>query len=75
MFLSDFAIFNKIATSNRTFPKFRDESDPEVDRLYNSSPIITESSTTYEIDSHYKLEVDVSQSKLVLLLIAFCVGH
>lgn len=58
MFLSDFAIFNKIATSNRGYPKFRDESDPEVDRLYNSSPIITESSTTYEIDSHYKLEVD-----------------
>ena len=62
MFLSDFTIFNKIATSNRAYPKFRDESDPEVDRLYNSSPIITESSTTYELDSHYKLEVDVSPS-------------
>ena len=59
MFLSDFTIYSKIANNNRITTKFRDENDPEVDRLYNTSPNITESSTTYEMEGMYKLEVEV----------------
>lgn len=59
MFLSDIAIFNRISASAKTEAKFKDENDPEVDRLYNSSPIITESSTTYEVDDHYKTDLEV----------------
>jgi hypothetical protein len=58
MFLSDFTIFSRVSANYRD-GKFKDENDPEVDRLYNSSPTIMESSTTYEVEDRFKSDVDV----------------
>lgn len=59
MFLSDFTIFSRVS-ANYKDGKFKDENDPEVDRLYNSSPVIMESSTSYEVEDRFKSDIEVS---------------
>ncbi len=69
MFLSDYTIFKKITSQTKnnsttsTYDKKNEDNDLEIERLYNSSPIIQESSTTYEIQDHYVLEVESNSNK------------
>ena len=57
MLLSDIAAFDNMFFSGKLDSKFKDENDPEIERLYNSSPSIIESSRSFELERMTAFEV------------------
>ena len=49
MLFDDLATFNTIINYGRSDMKYKEDHDPEVDRLYNSSPPILEQCMQYEM--------------------------
>ena len=49
MLFDDLATLNAIINYGRSEMKYREDHDPEVDRLYNSSPSILEQCMQYEM--------------------------
>ena len=53
----ELSILNEMITHSRgADAKFHDENDPEVDRLFNSSPPLIEQVATYELDSVFGVD-------------------
>jgi hypothetical protein len=49
MFFDDVATLNTIINYGRTDKKYKEDRDPDVDRLYSSSPSILEQCMQYEM--------------------------
>jgi hypothetical protein len=49
MIFDDLVALNEIIQNGRTDSKFREDHDPEVERLYSSSPPIIEQCLTYDL--------------------------
>lgn len=57
MLLSNITAFRKVSTTSQSEAGFKDENDPEIDRLYNSSPPIEEPYGSFDFEEMITIEV------------------
>ena len=80
MLLNDLSVLHKVCKSSRFNNKFKEDIDPEIERLLSYSPLITDSPNAYDLlNESYKIdterEIIKKESKAKLFPLTKLVGE